>query len=119
MKVYEYLLKHEKEYGSNKHLCSIIFEMMHGRNCDCNVTCDYCELFNPGNLLEILNIEYKEPIKLNIIELEILKSFKKIYGGKILFCNFDLLMLLYEYDYFNQVDVKLSLDEIIERSEGV
>lgn len=29
-----------------------------------------------------------------------------------------LLMLLYEYDYFNQVDVKLSIDEIIERSEG-
>lgn len=119
MKVYEYLLKHEKEYGSKKHLCSIIFEMMHGRPCDCNVKCDYCELFNPGNLLEILNTEYKEPIKLNTIELEILKSFKKIYGGKLLFCHFDLLMTLNEYDYFNQVDVKLSLDEIIERSEAV
>ena len=119
MKVYEYLLNHEKDYGSNKHLCSIIFEMMHGRNCDCNVKCDYCELFNPGNLLAILNMEYKEPIKLNTIELEILKSFKKIYGGKLLFCHFDLLMILNEYDYFNLVNVKLSLDEIIERSEVV
>lgn len=119
MKVYEYLLKHEKEYGSKKHLCSIIFEMMHGRNCECNVTCDFCELFNPGNLLEILNMEYKEPIKLNNIELEILIAFKKIYGGKMLFCSSDILMLLNDHYYFNQVDVKLSLDEIIERSKVV
>lgn len=30
-----------------------------------------------------------------------------------------LLMILNEYDYFNQVNVELSLDEIIERSEVV
>lgn len=119
MKVYDYLLKHEKEYNCNKHLCSILFELLHGPNRECNLLCHNCELFNTKNVLELLNTEYKEPIKLNIIELEILKSFKKIYGGELLFHQFDLLMLLIEYDYFNQVNVELSLDEIIERSEVV
>lgn len=81
----------------------------------CANNCAICVEFIKKWLYE----EYKEPIKLNNIELEILKSFKKIYGGEFLFYNFDLLMLLYEYDYFNQVDEKLSLDEIIERSEVV
>lgn len=119
MRFYDYLLKHEKEYTDNKYLCSILFEMLHGRNCEGKALCHNCELFNPGNLLEILNMEYKEPIELNNIELEILIAFKEKYGGEMLFCSSDILMLLYEYYYFNQVNVELSLDEIIERSEVV
>lgn len=103
-----------------------VFMRCKGRNLECVASkeilkrkcannCAICVEFIKKWLYE----EYKEPIKLNNIELEILKSFKKIYGGEILFCNFDSLMLLCEYDYFNQVDEKLSLDEIIERSEVV
>lgn len=92
-------------------VCRACYIFKNSKSC-LGVKCSECEFSMPKHCIDFLNYEYKEPkIKLSKFEYDLLRTNDQPHSRK--FCTFSTYRNMQEIGYFKDVNIDLSIKDIL------
>ena len=100
----------------DRRLCNLV--NFHQTRTWCDGNCSACKLSNPITVLEYLNKEYQEPIKMSQFEYDLLINCTQInsYNQRDKLYDYWIIEGMKDKGYFQNVDLDMTLKKVIERA---